>query len=265
MIDGNGNHYTASDSYVDYYKNVQVVNKDVSTLLLRNNATYYNSDLNKKVDRQVAIDKYSLKNNLNAGHADEANTSNFSMTATLARKTDYGGYLPKDCSADASCDTVQWTKTTLFSLNAESADNADTNICPTGQFNMTGQVDVESGLGNVFVIALSGRFPSMQHYCAHDADWIYHAYKVDTPVNESWYLAPGGDYNNYENLVQVTKSQHTTSASKAVWFQTYNELENADVPGHIGYAPNATNSTNITNEYVNYTSGNSKHIDITLY
>lgn len=258
-INGDGNSYTTTDTYTDYYGNTQNTTTTVTTKILINNGDYYSSDLHKRIDTNSDVDRYTLKNNIAVGYADRVNTSNYSDVATITRKSDFGQYLPRDCSSDPSC-SVKWVKELLFSLYTVSADNADTDICKTGSVDPNIPPDVFSNTGFAALLT-SQRNIDKNALCQHDAIKIYHAQRTDQPVNESMYLVPGGDYNNFQTKVWTTKAQRTGFASNyAQWFSTYNEIKGENVDGHIGLAAFSKNAGIIKNENANYTGGNSTSI-----
>lgn len=260
MIDGEGQSYTVSDAWTDYYGSARTTVTDVTTKILINDSGYYISPLHKRMDRTVGIDKYSLKE-MPAGYADRANISDYSDTANLARRTDFGRYLPKDCTADVSCDTVAWVKNLLYSLRSLTADSADTATCPTGDIN-SGIADTQGN--NTFILLLSQAIPGQLYLCNHDQNFIYHAQTTPSNVREAVWLAPGGDYTGVLTVTTATQAQRTRYADTSTFFSTHNDVTGLEEDGTIEHAGASKNAKDITTEYMNYTGGNGTKVNINI-
>jgi hypothetical protein len=260
MIDGEGQSYNVQDTYTDYYGDTKTVVTNVTTKILVNNPSYYNSDLHEKIDRSIEIDSYSLKE-LPAEYAERVNTALLSENANLARNADYGGYLPKDCTLDSSCETVMWVKEIPYALFSETADEADTETCPYNS-------DWYTADANHFATFLSAllfkKYGNNLNVCKYDVinNKIYHADATDSHIRDGLYLAPGGKYLVRVNEQTHTKAQRVQRADKASWITTHNYLTGENVQATVEVAPTAYNTNEIRTMQLNYFEGNKQYIDV---
>jgi hypothetical protein len=279
MIDGEGESYNVQDTYTDYYGDTKTVVTSVTTEILVNNPSYYNSDLHKKIDRIIDIDRYSLRE-FNVKYADRANTADKSEEANLTRVSDFGGYYPKDCTMDPACKTVKWIEKNPYALYANTANEADTVICPTGSIE---NIDTKfiGPFGGIlpgttpksdiplpddpFEWILAERFPdAIICYYHAGASRIYHAKKTDGPVEKSLYLVSSGNYNNVRNYQFATSAQIAETANVTHWLTTYNDVTGQQLNAVVEFAPNALNAATITNSYLNYVKGNRENISVNI-